>query len=107
MPRRGSVQEHHSPGGSRGQRTQNGEGLFSGSGVRGEWQQLPPWLPPLSGWVMGRTDSSDNVGPAKGAHSVPPPKVLYRQDARCQGACFGPCSSRCWEDYQKDLSLFN
>lgn len=60
----------------------------------------------LSGWVMGRADSSD-VGPAEGAHRVLPAKFFISRMRRCQGARFRPCSSRCWEDYQKDLSLFN
>lgn len=59
----------------------------------------------LSGWVMGRADSSDVT--SRGGSLCPPPRVLIGRICCCQGACFRPCSRCCWEDYQKDLSLFN
>lgn len=47
------------------------------------------------------------LGQLRGAHCVLPPKFFISRMRRCQGTCLGPCSNRCWENYQKDLSLFN
>lgn len=58
-----------------------------------------------SGWAMGRLIAAVSAG--RGAHCIFLAQFLIGRMHRCQGARFKPRSSRCWEDYQQDLSLFN
>jgi hypothetical protein len=82
-------------------------GRGGGGGSLWRWgPQLPPWppVPPL--WGDGQGDSR-GCQPGRRGLTVSSPKSFISRMRRCQGAECGPCSGRCREDYQKDLSLFN
>lgn len=71
-----------------------GEEMGGGNGLLGLLLFL--WL------GDGQGDSGEQLALDGGGR-----RVLYQQDAPLPGSWPPPRSSRCWEDYQKDLSLFN